>query len=174
MVRTDTSIETMADSVRAALRRVDRTLAAHDVAAMDEYYAETIERERFGTQMMTTFGLFGLVLAALGVYGVTSFAVAQRVPEIGVRIALGAAPGRILRQVIGRGLRLGLAGILIGAFGSHLVVGLIRAGMPGMRASETAALAGAALALIAVSIVACYVPARRAARIDPLQALRQE
>jgi hypothetical protein len=174
MVRAADGLPPASHAIRSALAGIDRTLAATDLTSMEEYYAGTIERERFGAGAMTSVGLFGLVLASLGVYAVMAFAVAERRPEIGVRIALGATRREIVGLLLGRGLRLGAVGVLAGTAAAHGVVRLIEAAMPGVRASEALALAAASVLLLLVLLLACYLPARRAARTDPLLVLRQE
>ncbi len=114
------------------------------------------------------------MIAAVGVYGVISFSVAQRTHEIGIRVALGASRGRILRMVLARGLRLAAIGAIVGLVASHWLTALLRDQLFGISPSDPATLVGATLVLMAVAFAACWIPARRATRVDPLVALRYE
>ena len=118
--------------------------------------------------------LFCVWLAGVGIYGVTSYAVAQRTHEIGIRLALGASAERVLREVVGRGARLTIVGAVAGLAGAIGMARLASAVLFGVKPTEPAALGGAALVLAAVSVAACYIPARRAARVDPVIALADE
>jgi predicted permease len=159
--------------VRTAIAAVDATLAPYDVAQMDDYYARTLDRDRFAAALMSLFGGFGLLLAALGAYGVMAFAVAQRRVEIGIRIALGADRRSIGRLVLGTGMRLAALGIIGGSAGAvaiHRVVGSI---LPAAAtAGDITSAAVSAAGLFIILIAACYVPARRATRVEPIDVLR--
>jgi putative ABC transport system permease protein len=115
-----------------------------------------------------------LILAVVGIYGVTSYAVTQRRRELGVRIALGARPGDVLRETLGEGLKLSLLGIVLGLTGAYTAGSLLRSVLVDVSAVDPLSLLGAAGLLAAVALIACYIPARRATRIDPASALRQE
>lgn len=164
----------LASTVRAALHNIDATLIAPEFAAMDEVVAGSIVEQRFSTTLLTIFGISGLILAAIGIYGVISYSVAQRTSEFGIRAALGATPSNILMLVMWQAMRPVLIGSLAG----------IAACLPATRTIEhllfrTGRLDPLTLAaVLAVSfgsaLLACYIPARRATRVDPLQALRAE
>ena len=169
MLRAPSSV--LAD-VRRTLSNIDGALAAYDVAEMDDYYAQTLDRDRVGAFLIAVIGAFGLLLAALGVYGVMSFAVAQRTGEIGIRIALGATRGAIMSFVFGGAIRIAIAGLAVGCAGSVVVRRVLASILPAVPPSALAPAAASSIALIVVIACACYVPARRATRVDPLHALR--
>ena len=166
--------EALTPDVRKAVQGVDSSLAVYDVAAMDRFYTDTLARERVGALLTSACGAFGLLLAALGVYGVMAFTVAARTPEIAMRLALGADPAGILSLVMGRAGRLSAVGLAAGAMISSAVNRGLASLVPEVRPLEPWVLAGAAALLLAVSLVASFVPARRAASVDPLVALRSE
>jgi ABC-type antimicrobial peptide transport system permease subunit len=153
---------------------VDATLAAGGAAAMDAFYEDTIARERLTAWMTAAFGLFGLLLAVLGVHGLTAFALGQRVPEIGLRLALGAEPRQIVALVVVRGLRASLLGLAGGVLAAWFVLRLLARLMPGLQSSTGLGLVSAVSVLLLATLVAAYLPARRAARVDPVAALRHE
>jgi putative ABC transport system permease protein len=141
---------------------------------MDQIVSRSLTTRHFAAVLLSTFAALALALAVIGLYGVLSYAVAQRTSELGVRLALGATPGRVLRLVIGSGLRLTAAGVVIG-----LLVGAAAArGMSGLlygiQTFDLAAFTLAVVTLLSVALVASYVPARRASRVDPMVALRNE
>lgn len=172
MVRAEGDPEALVGALRQAVRRVDPEMALYDTSAMDRYYSDSLERERLGATLVSAFGGFGLLLAALGVYAVMSFAVAQRKAEIGMRVALGADRRSILSMVIGRGIRLSAIGLAAGAAAGVVVNRLLTTFLAEIRSLEPWTIAVCGLTLLIVSLVACYVPARRAASLDPLAALR--
>jgi putative ABC transport system permease protein len=174
MVRTQGDPTAMAPAIEQSMLRVDKTLAAYDVSAMDHYYSQSLQRERLSAKIMICFGAFGLLLAALGVYGVMAFAVARRTREIGVRMALGADRASIVNLVLRRGVRLASTGLLIGALVAAALNRVLASLLTQVNALEWMTIAGAGLVLLCVAFAACYVPARRASNMDPLQALHYE
>jgi putative ABC transport system permease protein len=141
---------------------------------MDEMISASLVNYRFPTILISVFGGIALLIAAVGVYGVISYSVAQRTHEIGIRVALGASRGRILRMVLSRGLLLAVIGAVIGLIASHWLTQLLRDQLYGISPSDPATLTGATIVLLAVAFAACWIPARRATRVDPLVALRYE
>jgi putative ABC transport system permease protein len=166
--------ETLRPSVAAVLGAVERDLVMHDVQTMDERYERTIASERFNATLFGTFAAMALLLAALGVYGVTSFSVAQRTREIGLRMALGADRARVLWSVVREGMVTVLAGTAVGACGSFAATRAMRGMVHGVRADDPTPIVAVIALLLAVALVACVVPARRAAGVDPLVALRED
>jgi putative ABC transport system permease protein len=174
MVRTQRDALSAVPSVQQAIWRVDKNLATYDVAAMDHYYSASLNRERLAARVMVLFGAFGLLLAALGVYGVMSFAVTQRTREIGVRIAMGANTQNILRLVLESGLRLAALGLAMGSVVAVTLNRVLISFLAGVQGIEITSIAVPCVVLICIAFAACYVPSRRAARLDPLAALRHD
>ena len=174
MIRTDGDPMTLVPVLQHAVARVDPTLATYGISAMDSYFAVSLRRERLGASAMAAFAGFGLLLAVIGIYAVIAFAVLQRTQEIGLRMALGAERSTILGFILRRGVTLGLTGLGFGTVAAvalnRVLVGLLSEITP----LEPAVVAIAALVLLASIVLACYVPAWRAARLDPLVALRSE
>jgi putative ABC transport system permease protein len=172
MVRSGGDALALASAVQRAIVAVDKTLAPYNPAAMDTYYAESLSRERIGAAFMLGFGVFGLLLAALGVYGVMAFSVAQRTMEIGIRMALGARVGDILPLMLRRAVALVTAGIaagVVGAVGLNRVLASLLTEMGGL---DAAVLAGASALIVVAAVSACLVPAIGAARLNPATALK--
>jgi len=171
-VRTDGDPAALAGAIREAVHDVDPTVTVWQVRTMDGIVDEHLAPRRLALYVIEGFAAIALALALIGIYGVLSYTVSQRVPEIGVRMALGAQRGEILKRTIGDGLRLAAPGIAIG-------IGLAFAGSRAIRAvlfdvSPTDPVAYVVLttAVLGVAVLACYLPARRASRIDPLSAIR--
>ena len=173
VLRTAVDPQALGPAVVAAVHAVDPTQVVSDVVTLEHIKRESTASTRLRTALLVVFAALALALAAIGVYGVMSYAVAQRTHEIGVRTALGASPGRVLGLVLGGGLRLTLAGLAIGLGGALMLTRLLGSLVFGITAHDPLTLAGAATALAAVALSACYLPARRAARLDPLVALRE-
>ncbi|HET6896897.1 MAG TPA: ABC transporter permease [Vicinamibacteria bacterium] len=161
-------------SVRAAIWSVDRDVPVFDVRAMSEIVARSLATRRFAVTLLASFAGVALFLAVVGLYGVLSYAVTQRTSELGVRFALGATPARVIRMVLGDGLRLVAAGTVLGAAMGGLAARLMSGLLFGIHAFDVTAFAGAAFLLLSVALLASFVPARRASRLDPMNALRSE
>src|SRR5271168_384883 len=174
VVRTSSDAMRMAESVRAQVGALDADLPAFNISTMDELRSTSVIAQRIGGMLMTAFAGFALALAAMGLFGVIAYAVGERTREIGIRIALGAKPREIFRLVVGQGMTLALIGLLVGlplALGmGRAVAGLLY----GVAPNDFTTFAGVAILLAAVSLAACYLPARRAMDVDPLIALRYE
>jgi ABC-type antimicrobial peptide transport system permease subunit len=153
---------------------VDPALPVFGAQTLNETVPASVSVRRFSMEMVALFAVTALLLAGLGIFGVISYIVTERIHEIGIRIALGAEKKNILQMVLRQGLRLAMAGAAVGLVGavvvSHLMVGLLY----GVSPTDPLTFAGVAFLLIAVALLACYIPARRALRVDPLVALRNE
>lgn len=173
-VRTAGDPAGMANSVSSIVRTLDSNLALDRVRTMDQIVDESLAGDRFATVLFATFAVVALILAAVGIYGVMSFAVAQRTHEIGLRIALGASPGNVVRLVVGEGTLLALIGLTLGLGGAYFVGRAMKSVLYEVGAMDPLSVVLVALILLLSALFACYVPARRAMRVDPLVALRQE
>jgi predicted permease len=162
------------EEVREQLQSVDPTLPVSAAQTLNETVTASLAERRFSMEMVALFALTALLLAGLGIYGVISYMVSERTHEIGIRIALGADRMSVVKMVLRQGLRLAIAGAAVGFVGalivSHLMTGLLY----GVRPTDPLTFAGVALVLIGVALFGCYIPARRAIRVDPLVALRYE
>ncbi len=165
-------------SLSAALKReiaaVDPTLAVSQIRSMEQLAARSIANQRFNMMLVGLFAALGMVLAAVGIYGVISYSVVQRTGEIGLRIALGARPLDVVRLILGQGLALALAGAAIGLAGAYGLTRLIDSLLFGVSAADPLTFTTVALLLILVALAACFIPARRASKVDPMTALRCE
>ena len=174
IVRTAGSPTAVAGGIRAAMADIDPNLPLFDVTTMAEHRDLATFIPRLAASLLGGFGLIALLLASVGLYGLLAFAVSQRTPEIGVRLALGAQRGDVLRLVVGEGLRLTAAGVALGLAAAFAVMPLLASQLVGVSARDGASYAVTSLVLVAAAAVACYLPARRAASVDPLKALRYE
>ena len=166
----------LASAIRSTVASLDASLPLFDVRTMNEHLrnGQGMLFTRIGTAFASVFGLLALVLAMIGVYGVVSYAVTQRTREIGVRVALGATLPGILGLVVKHGLRLAWSGVAVGIVVSFAVTGVLASILYGVKPHDPLVLGGVAALLTAIAIVACFAPARRATRIDPITALRAE
>lgn len=172
--RTDANPKTMAQSIKQEIWKVDSQLPVTRVETMDEMAAESFTARRFNMSLLTLFAGLALVLAAIGIYGVMSYAVTQRTQEIGIRMALGARTFDVLRLVLRNGMTLVLMGIMLGLAGAFALTRLMVTLLFGVTATDTLTITFVSLILVAVAFLACFIPARRATKVDPLVALRYE
>jgi putative ABC transport system permease protein len=172
--RTECDAGRAAGAMRREIARIDPHVPVTAVQTMDDVMRLATARDRFYLVLMLVFAVVALVLAAVGIYGVTSYAVARRTHEIGLRLALGASPGRLLARVVGEGLAVALAGAALGVLGSLALTRVLAGVLFGVSPRDPATFAIAALLLCGVAFVATYLPARRATRVAPLTALRAE
>jgi putative ABC transport system permease protein len=164
----------LAAPLRGAVAAMDKNLAVSNISPMEEITAQSIGQERFTLLLLGLFSALALTLAVAGIYGVMSYAVAQRTHEIGVRVALGAQTRDVLKMVVTQGMALVLAGVGIGLASSLALTGFIRGLLFGVSATDPMTFVGVAALLALVALLACWVPARRAAKVDPMVALRCE
>jgi putative ABC transport system permease protein len=141
---------------------------------MDEVVSTSVAQPRIIMQFVGVFAGFALLLAAIGIYGVMAYSVTMRKQEMGIRVALGARPADILRLVVGQGMRMTLIGVALGVVVSLMLTRLLSSLLFGVHATDPLVFSTAALALAATAFVACYIPARRATRVDPIVVLRYE
>jgi len=174
VLRTAQEPARLAPALRAAVRELDKDLPVSNISSLADNIAHSTRSKRFSTGLLTGFAVLAVLLAAVGIYGVISYSVSRRTHEIGVRMALGAERARILRMVVGRALLLGGAGIVIGIAGGLALTRLLRTMLFGVSATDPVVFTGVSLFLLAVAALAGYIPARRAARVDPIVALRCE
>ncbi|HEX8696734.1 MAG TPA: ABC transporter permease [Longimicrobium sp.] len=163
----------LAPAVRRAVREVAPDALVHETRTMDALLGRSVARRRFHTLLLGSFALTALVLATLGIYGVTAYTVTQRTHEIGIRVALGARRGDVLRLVVGRGMAPALAGIALGLAGALAATRVMAGLLYGVGPGDPPVFAGVSLLLAATALAACYLPARRATGVDPAVALRQ-
>jgi putative ABC transport system permease protein len=174
IVRTDRGASAVASAVKAAVAQIDADLPIGDVKTMEQIIEESTGEPRFRSFLIASFAALALLLAAVGVYGLISFTVTQRVPEIGVRLALGASPRQVFTQVIGHGLRLAVIGVVLGLLAAAGATTLVQGLLFNTSATDPVVYLSLAALLLAMAALACYVPARRAMRVDPMTALRSE
>ena len=164
----------LASALRAAVWGLDRQLAVAQVRTMDQVISGSIAPRRFTLVLLAAFAALAVTLAAVGIYGLIAYSVAQRTHEIGIRMALGAQRGDVMRQVLGQGALLMGGGVGIGIVGALILTPSLASFLYGVRPTDPVTLAGVVAVLVAVALVATYVPARRATKVDPMVALRYE
>jgi putative ABC transport system permease protein len=174
VVRTDGNPRSVITSVASAINAVDPDLPLAGVKTIDEIVSEALAIDRFSMVLFASFGLLGLMLAGVGIYGVMAFGVAQRTQEFGVRMALGAQRSQVVRLVLQEGAIVAVVGACIGLGGAYLVGRAMQSTLYGVGAMDGYAVGGTAVLLLIVACLACLVPAFRASRVEPMVALRNE
>lgn len=174
VVKTDTDPLSMTTSVRGAIRAVDRDQAVFQITTLEQLLGDSISIRRFFMGLLFVFAGLALVLAAVGIYGVMSYVAAQRTHEIGIRMALGAQTGDVLKLILGNGMVLAAIGVAIGLLGALALTRLMEGLLFGVTTTDAVTFLTVSVGLIVVALLACYVPARRATKVDPLVALRYE
>ncbi len=173
-VRTAEDPATMVKSIAAAVNAVDSRAALYEPRTMEQVHDEVLANDRFTLVLFASFGVFALLLAAAGIHGVTAFSAAQRSHEIAVRMALGATRSRVVALIVKEGLALAFAGLGLGLMGAYFVGRAMRSILFGVGAIDFSTLDAVGLMLLLAALLACYLPARRATRVDPMASLRHE
>lgn len=174
LVRSNHDSPTIAAAIRERVRGADVTMPIYDLRTMQDVVSDSLAQPRFYMLLLTAFAALALLLAALGIYGVISYSVSQRTRELGIRIALGATQDRVVRLVLGQGVALTVAGVALGLVGAFWLVHLLNAVLFGVGATDAPTFGGVAVVLLGVASLASYLPARRAARVDPVIAMRAD
>jgi ABC-type antimicrobial peptide transport system permease subunit len=173
-VRTTTDPMNLVAPIRKELASLDPQLPMAKIRAMEDYVSDAVAPNRFALILITIFAAVAMILAVVGLYGVISYALAQRTREIGIRLAFGAPRASIFRLLIGQGLRLTILGVAIGMLGSFLLGGLISSLLFEVPAEDPLTYIATAGLLLLVAVAACFIPASRATKVDPIVALRSE
>jgi ABC-type antimicrobial peptide transport system permease subunit len=173
-IRTTVDPMKLAQAVRGEVHALDSELPVSRMKPMDDVVSEFLAEEQMIASILGGFGLFGLALAAIGIYGVIAYSVSQRKHEIGIRVALGATSGNVLALVLRKGARLAAAGLVIGIPAALAASRAIGSLLYGVSPRDVTVFVGTPVVLVVVSLAATYLPARRAAKVDPLEALRSE
>jgi putative ABC transport system permease protein len=174
VIRTKTDPLAAASSIRHEFEALDGQLTPSKIRTMETLIADSTTRENFNTLLLTVFAAVALLLAAVGIYGLMSYSVEQRTQEIGIRMALGAGRGEMMKMILGQGMRLVLVGVAIGLAAAFGLMRLLGSLLFGVKATDPLTFAAVAITLSAVALLAAFVPAQRATRVDPTTALRQE
>ena len=174
VIRTDRGAAAVTPVVKSIVAELDPDLPIGEVHTIEEIIANSTGEPRFRSFLVAGFAALALLLAAVGVYGLISFTVTQRVPEIGVRLALGASPAQVFMQVIGQGLRLAAIGVVLGLVFATAATSTLQSLLFNTSATEPPIYIALSVVLLGIAVLACYVPARRAMRVDPMTALRSE
>jgi len=173
-LRTHASPGALGDQIRAAVQSIDSNLPLFGVRTMDDVISRSMAERRFALEILAIFAAVALLLAAIGIYGVMSYTFSRRIHEIGIRVALGAQRMDILRMALGEGMRLVMLGLIAGLIGAAALTRFLRSLLFNVTSTDPLVFASIAALLAAVALLACYIPARRATRVDPLVALREE
>jgi putative ABC transport system permease protein len=172
--RTDGDPASLAAAARQTVREIDPALATYSMTPLAQIVSDSVAARRFSLLLLATFAAIALFLAAVGLYGVVAYSVQQRTREIGLRVAIGASPRDVLAMIVGGAMKLALAGVVLGLGGAAAFARLAATLLFEVTPSDPWSYAGTSAVLFAVAMLACYVPARRAMRVDPIVALQIE
>lgn len=173
-LRSRVGTENLGEAVRHEVEKVDPNVPVHSISSMDQIISRSMADRRFGLELLGVFAAAALLLAAIGIYGMMSYSFSQRTHEVGIRIALGAQRADILRMALGEGMRTVAIGLALGLAGAGIVTRLFRSMLFGIEPADPMTFVSVSAILAGVALLACYLPARRATRVDPLVALREE
>ena len=173
-VRTSADPLSLAAALRSEVRGLDKDQSVADIRTLDQVVSASLAQPRLNTLLLSGFATLATLLAAVGIYGVISYAVAQRTREIGIRMALGAERADVLKLVVKQCMTLAFAGTAVGLVGALTLTRLMSSLLYGVRPTDPPTFLGALLALVAVALLASYIPARRATKVDPMVALHYE
>ncbi len=174
VVRTDGNPSAIASSIRSTVAEMDPSVPIYSLQTMGDVVAASLVRPRLLSLLLGTFSIIAMSLAAIGIYGVMAYTVAQRTQEIGVRVALGATTRNVLAMILGQGLKITVIGLGVGLTGAFFLTRLMASLLFEISATDPLTFALVGVGLTAVGLLACFVPARRAAKVDPMVALRYE
>jgi putative ABC transport system permease protein len=174
MVRSNVNPLSLMPALRASVSKVNHEHVIYNVQTFDQIITDSLAERRFAMVLLGLFAALALLLSTIGIYGVISYLVGQRIPEIGTRMALGAQRKDVLELILGRGIALAGIGVALGSLLALLLTRQMRNMIYGVSATDPLTFGGVALLLMLVATAACYVPARRAMRVDPMSALRHE
>jgi len=174
VVRTESSPTSLVPAIRNEVLAMDRDQPISDAVSMEELLGSSVSKSRFSALLLSIFAGLALVLASVGIYGVMSYSVTQRSHEIGIRMALGAQRRDVVRMVVVHGMLLSLAGIAVGLVGSFALTRVLGGLLYGVSSTDPVTFAAISATLVLVALAACFIPARRASRVDPMVSLRYE
>jgi putative ABC transport system permease protein len=174
VIRTTNNPTSLAAAVRKEVAAIDPNQPVANIKTMEQWVSESVAEPRFRTLLLGVFSAVALLLALVGIYGVMSYAVTQRAHELGIRVALGARAGEVMKLVLGQGMKLAASGVAVGVLASFGLTRLIKGLLFGVDAADPLTFGSIALLLLSVALLSCYFPARRATKVDPIVALRQE
>jgi ABC-type antimicrobial peptide transport system permease subunit len=174
LMRTSTAPMSVLPTVRSAIRELDSSLPLSNVTTIDESMADSLQAPRYLTILAGAFALVALLLSIIGIYGVMSHHIQRHTKDIGIRIALGGGPRRVLSEVVWGGLRLAVVGVLIGMLGALYLTRFLSGLLFGVGTTDPLTYSSVAAVMLGIALVACVLPARRAAGVDPASTLREE
>jgi putative ABC transport system permease protein len=174
LVRSEANSQSLVAAVRAKIAEIDPNLPVTGISSMEEVVGASVAQPKLTMQFVGIFAGFALLLAAVGIYGLMAYSVTARKQEMGIRVALGARPADILRLVVGQGMRMTVIGVVVGVIVSLALTRLLASLLFGVRATDPLVFGAATVILAGAAFVACYIPARRATRVDPIVVLRYE